>query len=122
MKKLTPDGNEVVVYTRRFTAAGHHDAWPTHAVTWYSLGEATAFSGDFYIVWSFDLKDGTRWFYLGIGPTDLQGADSWYSGYGDFRVPNLANWYEGEAFNFVARPTTSWKGTDAQLAAFLAGH
>jgi len=122
MKKLTEDGNEVIVYTRRFANGGHHDSWPSHAVAWYSLGEATSSSGAFYIVWSFDLKDAERWFYLGIGPTDAEGAEGWYEGYGSFRVPNLSAWYEGEAFNFIARPTTNWKGTNSQLLAFLASH
>lgn len=121
MKKLTADGQEVIVYTRRFAGAGTHDAFYAHGSGWGPVADVTRADGSLWITWNWTLKDGNQYYYVGVGPGDEDFVNGWIIGYGDWITPPLVGWFQGEAFNFVARPTTSLKFNSAQFTAWQLG-
>ena len=103
---------------------GHYSFIPAYGNAAGTAGMALygCASGDAVLAFNADLIDGSNWYYVFYGPTSHDEAHNFFLQKTTFVGANGYTGYEGEWWNWQARPLTRDKILAANWDAYLASH
>lgn len=121
-----PNGQRLIFSPRTFPKlTAHFDKAWTHAFNPADAGATEALtcaSGLTAFFSFFKLKDGLFYNYLWQAPVLYPPNPATFDAYNNFEAPNIGGHYTGESFNYVLRPLSTLKLTNADLIIYQATH
>ena len=122
MKTLVSTDTVLIHANQRPPFRSKFDHWPTHAIFTPQFYMTYGASGLLYCIWTFDLKSGANpWYvYRTYEPHDRN--PPLHAPWSNYVSPSGVTGFVGEWFNYTQRAGCQFKGTLAELLAWLAAH